>query len=166
MEHHQCANSHRAESPALPNKYQISSFFHSHTPFNMKYFYFFIAAAIFSATIVYSSAISERAVLNVPCTGKDNAPGVYVTTSKCSSSGGTFISNACPGTPNDIKCCTKTLCSGNGKTAVGRGHAVVAQYRTNAQGLRVSNAAFRKLLLELGFLLRPHYSWGHVRRKR
>ena len=80
----------------------------------MKYFYFFIATAISSATIVYTSATSDPAVLNGPCTGKEYAPGVCVTTSKCSSSGGTFIFNTCPGTPSDIRCCTKTLCSGNG----------------------------------------------------
>lgn len=80
----------------------------------MKYFSFFTATAVFGATLVYSGAIAERAVLNGPCTGKDNAPGVCVVTSECSSSGGTYISNACPDTPDDVKCCTKTQCSGNG----------------------------------------------------
>lgn len=80
----------------------------------MKYLSIFAATAVFSATLAHSSTIAERAVLNGPCTGKDNAPGVCVATSECSSFHGTFISNACPGTPDNIKCCTKALCSDHG----------------------------------------------------
>lgn len=36
--------------------------------------------------------------------------GVCVSTSSCSSAGGSTIDNACPGDPADIKCCTKTSC--------------------------------------------------------
>lgn len=104
------------ELRAQPSKTTTNSslFFSNHTLLNMKYFSILTATAVFSASLVHSSAIAERAVLDGPCTGKGNAPGVCVATSKCSSSGGTFISNACPGTPNDVKCCTKTQCSSNG----------------------------------------------------
>lgn len=72
------------------------------------------AAAYFGVSIVHASAILERAALNGPCTGKNNAPGVCIPTAKCSSGGGEFISNRCPGTPNNVKCCTKASCGGGG----------------------------------------------------
>jgi len=60
------------------------------------------------------SALTPRASGNGPCTGAGGAPGVCISTSDCSAAGGTSISNACPGTPNDIKCCTKPTCGSNG----------------------------------------------------
>lgn len=53
-------------------------------------------------------------MLNGPCTGYGGAPGVCIPTASCSSDGGRYISNACPGTPADIKCCTKTSCGSGG----------------------------------------------------
>ena len=61
-----------------------------------------------------SSLIVERAVQNGPCTGSGGAPGVCIPTAQCSSGGGQYITNACPGLPNDIKCCTKTSCGSGG----------------------------------------------------
>lgn len=55
----------------------------------------------------------ERATLNGPCTGSGGAPGVCISTGDCTSGGGNYITNACPGTPDNIRCCTKTSC-GNG----------------------------------------------------
>ncbi|KAG8754961.1 hypothetical protein FRC14_004484 [Serendipita sp. 396] len=52
--------------------------------------------------------------VNGKCTGKNGAPGVCIATAKCTSGGGTYISNACPGTPDDIKCCTKPSCGSGG----------------------------------------------------
>ncbi|KAF2000205.1 hypothetical protein P154DRAFT_386216, partial [Amniculicola lignicola CBS 123094] len=49
-------------------------------------------------------------VLNGPCTGADGRIGVCVPTASCARDGGAFIHNACPGTPEDIKCCTKPAC--------------------------------------------------------
>lgn len=71
-------------------------------------------AALLSASATSASVLVERAVVDGPCTGSGGAPGVCITTSKCSSGGGQYISNACPGTPNDIKCCTKTSCGSGG----------------------------------------------------
>src|ERR1700753_2221245 len=48
--------------------------------------------------------------INDPCTGANNAAGVCINTSQCTSGGGKFISNACPGTPDNIKCCSKPVC--------------------------------------------------------
>lgn len=62
-----------------------------------------------------SSVLIGRAEEDGPCTGASNAPGVCVPTGKCTAAGGKFISNACPGTPDDIKCCTKPSCGTGGK---------------------------------------------------
>jgi hypothetical protein len=71
---------------------------------------------LFGAQTVQANAISlaERSVVDGACTGAGGAPGVCIPTAKCTSGGGKFISNACPGTPNDIKCCTKTDCGTGG----------------------------------------------------
>jgi hypothetical protein len=63
---------------------------------------------------VNANVIAERSVENGPCTGSGGAPGVCIATAKCTSGGGSYISNACPGTPADIKCCTKTTCGSGG----------------------------------------------------
>ncbi|KAF1949896.1 hypothetical protein CC80DRAFT_483556 [Byssothecium circinans] len=63
----------------------------------------------FSATTLATVAF-PRATLNCACTGKDGAPGVCVPTASCSRDNGTYIDNACPGLPEDIKCCTKPHC--------------------------------------------------------
>ncbi|EZF35491.1 D-alanyl-d-alanine carboxypeptidase [Trichophyton interdigitale] len=55
----------------------------------------------------------QAATLNGPCTGAGGAPGTCISTSSCTKAGGKYISNACPGLPADIKCCSKTSC-GNG----------------------------------------------------
>lgn len=60
------------------------------------------------------SNLTIRSELNGPCTGANGAPGVCLPTASCTSSGGRYISNACPGTPDNVKCCTKTSCSSGG----------------------------------------------------
>ncbi|KAF2254933.1 hypothetical protein BU26DRAFT_475483 [Trematosphaeria pertusa] len=73
--------------------------------------------ALFFATLLstsFVSALAPRSSVNGPCTGAGGAPGVCISTSSCSSDGGSFISNACPGTPDDIKCCVKTSCASGG----------------------------------------------------
>ena len=70
-------------------------------------------AVLVVPNLVHSHTLVERAVVDGPCTGSGGAPGVCIATAKCTSDGGNYISNACPGTPDDIRCCTKTSC-GNG----------------------------------------------------
>ena len=72
------------------------------------------AAACFGICAVHARDLAQRAVLNGPCSGRGDAPGVCIPTAKCSKAGGVYISNACPGTPNDIKCCTKAACGSGG----------------------------------------------------
>ncbi|KAF2440150.1 hypothetical protein P171DRAFT_476477 [Karstenula rhodostoma CBS 690.94] len=60
------------------------------------------------------SALAPRSSVNGPCTGAGGAPGVCISTSSCSNGGGSFISNACPGTAADVKCCVKTKCASGG----------------------------------------------------
>ncbi|KAJ2902157.1 hypothetical protein MKZ38_000955 [Zalerion maritima] len=60
------------------------------------------------------SPLEARSTLNGACTGNGGASGVCVSTSSCSSAGGTYVSNKCPGLPENIKCCTKTSCSSGG----------------------------------------------------
>lgn len=61
-----------------------------------------------------SNPLTPRASENGACTGANNAPGVCVSTKSCSDAGGSFIDNACPGTPDNIKCCTKPSCGSGG----------------------------------------------------
>ena len=63
--------------------------------------------------LVQAHTLIERATVNGPCTGSGGTPGVCIATGKCRADGGTYISDACPGTGPDIKCCTKAHC-GNG----------------------------------------------------
>ena len=58
--------------------------------------------------------LMPRSTINGPCTGGGGAPGVCISTSSCTNTGGHYITGACPGTPNDIKCCTKPSCSSGG----------------------------------------------------
>ncbi|KAI4193247.1 MAG: hypothetical protein LQ348_002915 [Seirophora lacunosa] len=59
----------------------------------------------------------QRATTNGPCTGAGGHPGVCISTADCTADGGTHILNACPGLPDNIRCCTKAstltgLCPG------------------------------------------------------
>ncbi|KAL5427624.1 hypothetical protein PMIN07_009108 [Paraphaeosphaeria minitans] len=60
------------------------------------------------------NALAPRSSVNGPCTGSGGAPGVCISTSSCSSAGGSYISNACPLTAVDIKCCVKNSCASGG----------------------------------------------------
>jgi hypothetical protein len=64
-----------------------------------------------------SSSLQARSTVNGPCTGSASHPGICISTSSCTSGGGSYISNACPGTPADIKCCTKPSCGTAGHCA-------------------------------------------------
>ncbi|KAF2279364.1 uncharacterized protein EI97DRAFT_370485 [Westerdykella ornata] len=70
-----------------------------------------ITALAISSTAVNATAIhAHQTVVNGPCTGANGVKGVCVSTGSCASDGGTYITGACPGTPDNIKCCTKPSC--------------------------------------------------------
>ncbi|KAF9450541.1 glycoside hydrolase family 24 protein [Macrolepiota fuliginosa MF-IS2] len=54
-----------------------------------------------------------RATLNGACT-IGSTPGTCISTSTCSSGGGTYASGYCPNDPADVKCCYKTSCGSGG----------------------------------------------------
>lgn len=76
--------------------------------------FFFILSALSVTLANPIDGLEPRASLNGACTGSGGAPGVCIATSSCTKGGGTYINNACPGTPSDIKCCTKTSCGSGG----------------------------------------------------
>lgn len=78
------------------------------------HFHYLVPLIVLGANAVQANVIAERAAKDGPCTGAGGAPGVCVPTAGCTSGGGKFISNACPGLPEDIKCCTKTSCGKGG----------------------------------------------------
>ncbi|KAF2260431.1 hypothetical protein CC78DRAFT_472976 [Lojkania enalia] len=59
---------------------------------------------------ILASLVLPRSVENGPCTGANGALGVCVSISSCDRDNGTYIHNACPSTPDNIKCCTKPTC--------------------------------------------------------
>ncbi|KAF9449597.1 glycoside hydrolase family 24 protein [Macrolepiota fuliginosa MF-IS2] len=54
---------------------------------------------------------SVLGAVNGPCTA-NGVPGVCLSTSSCSSGGGTSHAGFCPSDPTDVQCCTKTCGSG------------------------------------------------------
>ncbi|KAF2201503.1 hypothetical protein GQ43DRAFT_415666 [Delitschia confertaspora ATCC 74209] len=75
-----------------------------------------LSSAILLAATTEATVAFPRSTLNGECTGAGGAPGVCVATASCTQAGGTYISNACPGTANDIKCCVKTSCGSSGQS--------------------------------------------------
>ncbi|KAI4152774.1 MAG: hypothetical protein LQ341_000639 [Variospora aurantia] len=75
---------------------------------------FLSVAVILIPSVVHTHTIVQRAVANGPCTGAGGAPGVCIPTGQCTADGGTHILNACPGLPDDVRCCTKTSCGSGG----------------------------------------------------
>jgi hypothetical protein len=70
-----------------------------------------LVSFLLTAVIGVNAATTfPRSVLNGPCTGKDGVIGVCVSTKSCTQDDGTYIDNACPNTPENIKCCTKPQC--------------------------------------------------------
>ncbi|CAA7266062.1 unnamed protein product [Cyclocybe aegerita] len=67
---------------------------------------------------LFFAAIAANAALNDPCKAACTS-GVCISTSSCSSSGGTSHTGFCPNDPANIKCCTKPLCgSASSRTLV------------------------------------------------
>jgi hypothetical protein len=85
----------------------------------MRLTFLFALTTVLSATGIFADDVTyelvERSTVNGECTGDGGAPGVCIATAKCTAAGGKYISNKCPGTPDDIKCCTKTSCGSGGK---------------------------------------------------
>jgi hypothetical protein len=70
----------------------------------------YLTAILLSTPFVISTALLPRSTIDGPCTGPSGAIGVCVPTASCTQDNGTYIDNGCPGTPEDIKCCTKPKC--------------------------------------------------------
>jgi hypothetical protein len=64
-------------------------------------------ASLLLAALTSVTAASHK---NGPCSGKNGVQGICISTKSCSIGGGSYISNACLGLPDDIKCCTKPSC--------------------------------------------------------
>ncbi|PFH49316.1 glycoside hydrolase family 24 protein [Amanita thiersii Skay4041] len=66
-------------------------------------------------TLIALSALAGivRATLNGQCTA-NGIPGVCLSTTTCSSGGGTSIAGFCPNDPTDVRCCVKTSCGSGG----------------------------------------------------
>ncbi|MCJ1466255.1 hypothetical protein MMC07_004874 [Pseudocyphellaria aurata] len=67
--------------------------------------------AIFYSVFVLSG--TALGAVNGPCS-IDGTPGVCISTSSCSRSGGSFRSGFCPKDPNNVKCCIKPACGSGG----------------------------------------------------
>jgi len=65
---------------------------------------------LIAATVEANAVSARQTTVNGPCTGANGVTGVCVSTSSCTADGGSYISNACLGTPENIKCCTKPSC--------------------------------------------------------
>ncbi|KAJ9661291.1 hypothetical protein H2198_002034 [Neophaeococcomyces mojaviensis] len=88
-------------------------------PINYIPFLTLLIAASTSVDASLSERVEEYVLAtlaeNGPCVGRGGAPGVCISTQSCSNGGGTYISNKCPGTPENIKCCVKTACGTGNK---------------------------------------------------
>jgi len=67
--------------------------------------------SMFCAAVFFLAVTFVHAAVNGPCTA-GSTPGVCITTSSCSSSGGTSHAGFCPSDPTDVQCCTKACGSG------------------------------------------------------
>ena len=90
-----------------------------------------------------------RSDINGPCTGKDGRAGVCIPKSSCSSDGGSFIDNACPGTPKNIKCCTKASCQKAARTGDCRWSDKCGKGYETLTGLCPGPAAFKCCVPEI-----------------
>jgi hypothetical protein len=69
-----------------------------------------LVGLLFSLVTVTALNVHPRSIINGKCTGKDGESGVCISKTSCSDDGGSWINDACPGLPEDIKCCTKASC--------------------------------------------------------
>ncbi|TFK22934.1 lysozyme [Coprinopsis marcescibilis] len=66
----------------------------------------------FASLLALAFAGLSHAAINDPCSA-NGTPGVCLTTTVCSSGGGTSRAGFCPNDPTNVQCCSKT-CSTNG----------------------------------------------------
>ncbi|KAH8744398.1 hypothetical protein F5882DRAFT_423572 [Hyaloscypha sp. PMI_1271] len=59
-------------------------------------------------TVLFS--LQAYAAVNGHCSGSANVRGICLSTSTCTSNGGTYKSGACPNDPSNIKCCFISGC--------------------------------------------------------
>lgn len=69
----------------------------------------------FSLLLLTTLTPTTLAALNGACKLDSGASGVCLSTSSCSSGGGTSTPGFCPDDPDNVRCCTKK-CSGSGGT--------------------------------------------------
>lgn len=98
-----------------------------------------------------SSVLVGRSELDGPCTGASSAPGVCVPTAKCTASGGSFISDACPGTPKTSNAAPNLpAVPAMPATAASLALAIQAsRRRTSVLDLRASNAVCLVAVMEM-----------------
>lgn len=92
---------------------------------------------------VNASIVRPRSVVNGPCTGKDGHAGVCIPKSSCDGAGETWINDACPGTPENIKCCTKASCQQAGRSGDCRWSDKCGSGRETLSGLCPGPNAFK-----------------------
>lgn len=85
----------------------------------------------FTLALLPLLAPAIQAATNEPCYGPSGIAGVCISTSACSSAGGTTISGACPSDPSNIKCCSKPKC---GTAAAGN-----CRWKSDCAGSVVAN---------------------------
>lgn len=123
-------HSQQLHQSSIHSKHQTPFIFHPYSRQNkMHLFSVLISAAILGAGFAQASTLVERATVNGPCTGAGGAPGVCISTTDCTAGGGRHILNACPGTPDNIRCCTKTSCGNGGN----------CRFTSQCSGTSVSN---------------------------
>jgi len=101
-------------------------------------------------SFVISTALPSRFALNDPCTGDFGAIGVCVPTSSCTRDNGTYIDNGCPGTPEDIKCCTKSKCQLEARSGDCRWAEQCGGGKSLVRGLCPGPDAFRCCITDQG----------------
>jgi len=90
---------------------------------------------LFLANVGQATVAFPRSTVNGECTGAGGAPGVCIATGSCTGGGGSYISNACPGTPNNIKCCVKNSCGSGGRNGDCRWTSQCGAGKTTLSGL-------------------------------
>lgn len=65
---------------------------------------------LFCSVTINAHNLYPRSTLNGPCTQGNGQDGVCIAKSSCNDDGGNWVDNACPGLPENIKCCTKATC--------------------------------------------------------
>ncbi|KAJ4313629.1 hypothetical protein N0V94_006852 [Neodidymelliopsis sp. IMI 364377] len=79
-----------------------------------------LVGLLFSLVAVTALNVHPRYAINGKCTDKDGESGVCIGKTSCSDDGASWVNNTSPGTPEDIKCCTKASCQMAERTGAGK----------------------------------------------